>query len=203
MSGTTSVNDLPIFNSSNSNIQLVQSENINISNPLQQQIPSRELDINTSNNDLTNIESYNELISGLQNASKNGQTTLPDRNIPQNTTSHTIDEIIQPNYIPENKEYKYVENEITNNDIISYNKKMKDEINSIDNYYQEFQQPILIAILYFLFQLPIIHKYLYKIIPSLFKADGNPSFIGYLLNSIIFSIIFYLLTKIINYFSSI
>lgn len=203
MAGTTALGELPISGLSNSNIPLVQSENIKISNPLQEQISSRETDINKPSGQNESAESYNELIAGLQNASQQGQTELPDRNIPQQTTNLTTDETIQPNYIPESKENKYVENEITNEDVINYNKNLESQSNNFDNIYQELQLPILIAILYFLFQLPIIQKYLYKIIPGLFKSDGNPNIFGYVLNSMLFSVIFYALLKGLDYFSSI
>ncbi len=193
MAGTTALGELPISGLSNSNIPVVQTENIKISNPLQQQISSRETDINKPSGANESAESYNELIAGLQNASQQGQTELPDRNIPQQTTNLTTDETIQPNYIPESEENKYVENQITNEDVINYNNNLENQNNNLDNIYQELQQPILIAILYFLFQLPIIQKYLYKIIPGLFKSDGNPNIFGYILNSVLFSVIFYAL----------
>lgn len=202
MAGTTALGELPISGLSNSNIPVVQTENIKISNPLQEQISSRETDINKSSGKNEGAESYNELIAGLQNASQQGQTDLPDRNIPQQTTNFTTDETIQQNYIPESEDNKYVENEITNQDVINYNNNLESQTNNFDNIYQELQQPILIAILYFLFQLPIIQKYLYKIIPGLFKSDGNPNIFGYILNSLLFSVIFYALLKGLDYFSS-
>ena len=181
MAGTTSLGELPIAGVENSNIPLVQTENIKISNPLQQQISSRETDINNPTGQNESQESYNELIAGLQSASQQGQTELPDRNIPQQTTNLMTDETVHPNYIPESNQSKYVENEITNEDIINYNKNLENQSNNFDNIYNELQQPILVAILYFLFQLPIIQKYLYKIIPGLFKSDGNPNIFGYMI----------------------
>jgi len=203
MSDTTALGELPTSGLSNSNIPVVQTENIKINNPLQQQISSRETDINNPSEQNNTTQSYNELISGLQNASQNGLTDLPDRNIPKETTNLTTDEKIQPDYIPESQDNKYIENEITNQDIINYNKNLEDQNNNLDNIYQEYRLPILVAILYFLFQLPIIQKYIYKIIPGLFKSDGNPNIFGYILNSIIFSIILYGLLKGLDYFSSI
>ena len=149
------------------------------------------------------MESYNELIQGLQSASQQGQTTLPDRNIPQNTTNITTDEAIQPNYIPEPQTDNYVDNQVSNEEVLSYNKNLEDSSYNIENIYQELQQPILIAVLYFLFQLPIIQKYLFKIVPSLYKTDGNPNIFGYIINSILFSALFYFLLKGLNYFSSV
>jgi hypothetical protein len=203
MSGTTLLGELPTAPSQNENIPVVQVENIQISNPLQQQISSRETDINKPVNDNQGIESYNELIAGLQNASQSGQTQLPDRNISQDTTSITNDEKIQQEYVPPVNNEKYIENSISPDEVLNYNQNIESQNNNFEKYYQEFQLPILIAVLYFLFQLPIIQKYLYKIIPNLFKSDGNPNFFGYLINSIVFGTSFYFLLKGLNYFSSI
>lgn len=203
MAGTTSIGELPLSTSQNSNIPVVQTENIEISNPLQQQISSRETDIDKPVSQNQNMESYNELIQGLQSASQQGQTALPDRNIPQNTTNITTDEAIQPNYIPEPQTDNFVDNQVSNEEVLSYNKNLEDNNYNIENIYQELQQPILIAVLYFLFQLPIIQKYLFKIIPSLYKSDGNPNIFGYIINSILFSGLFYFLLKGLNYFSSV
>jgi len=203
MEGTTSLGELPLSTSQNSNIPVVQSENIQISNPLQQQISSRETDINNSSTQNQTVESYNELIQGLQSASQQGQTALPDRNIPQETTNITNDESIQPNYIPASKSENYIDNLVSSEEVLNYNENLEKKNYNIENIYQELHQPILIAVLYFLFQLPIIQKYLYKIIPALFKSDGNPNIYGYIINSLLFGIIFYFLLKGLNYFSSI
>ena len=45
--------------------------------------------------------------------------------------------------------------------------------NSLDSIYDEIQTPLLISILYFLFQLPIMKKTLFKYIPYLCHSDGN------------------------------
>lgn len=200
LEGTTQVNSLP-SSTLNQPEQPAQIENIKISNPLQQQISSRENDINTTkNSNLENTE-YNELISSLQVASQNGQTKLPDRNISQETTHILTDETIKPNYIPESKNNDYIDNDISPEEIIDYNNNIEKTDSNLDKIYNELKYPILIGILYFLFQLPIIQKYLYKIIPSLFKADGNPNIFGYLLNSTLFAVIYYFLIKSFNYFS--
>ena len=203
MADTTALGELPTSDLQNSNIPVVQVENIKISNPLQQQISSRETDIDKSSSKLETSQSYNELISGLQNASQQGQTQLPDRHIPQETTQLTTDETTIPNYIPQSSENNFVNNNISNEDILSYNKNLENSSTNFDNIYDQLQQPILIAILFFLFQLPIVQKYLYKIVPALFKPDGNPNIFGYILNSILFSSLFYFLLKGLNYFSSI
>lgn len=202
MAGTTSLSDLQPTETNSSLLGVpAQIENIAISNPLENQISSRETDINKPSNQSQDQQSYNEMISSLQKATLAGQTNLPDRNIPTNTTNLTTDENIQQEYIPPPPTEFNIDNNTTSQDIIDHNKKLEDNSSIIESYYQEFQQPILIAVLYFLFQLPIIQRYLFKIIPGLFKSDGNPNIWGYLINSLVFGFCFYFITKGLNYFS--
>lgn len=202
MAGTTAISDLQPTQANSSLLGVpAQIENIAISNPLESQISSRETDINKISNQNQDQQNYNEMISSLQKATLSGQTNLPDRNIPTTTTNLTTDENIQQEHIPKPSVQFDIENNMTSEDILDHNKKLEKKTSIIENYYQEFHEPILIAVLYFLFQLPIFQKYLYKIIPSLFKSDGNPNVLGYLINSIVFGISFYFIIKGLNYFS--
>jgi hypothetical protein len=77
------------------------------------------------------------------------------------------------------------------------NKKYSD---SLDDMYSEIQAPLLIAALYFLFQLPFFRKYLLSYFPVLFSMDGNLNINGFLFMSALFGILFYLLNKITVHF---
>lgn len=202
MAGTTSLADLQPTSTNSSMLGLpAQIENIAISNPLENQISSRETDINKMSNQAQDQQNYNEMISSLQKATQSGQTNLPDRNIPTNTNNLTTDANIQQEHIETPPTEFKIENDTTPHDILDHNKKIEDNSAILESYYQELQLPILIAVLYFLFQLPIIQKYLFKIIPALFKSDGNPNIWGYLFNSLAFGLSYYLLMKALNYFS--
>jgi hypothetical protein len=85
--------------------------------------------------------------------------------------------------------------------INEHNKNEKNQ-NSLDDMYNEIQTPILLAVLYFLFQLPFFRKFLFSYFPVLFSNDGNMNINGFLFTSIIFSLFFYLLNKITNIFST-
>ena len=202
MAGTTSLADLQPTSTNSSMLGVpAQIENIAISNPLETQISSRETDINKMSNQAQDQQNYNEMISSLQKATQSGQTNLPDRNIPTNTNNLTTDANIQQEHIENPPTQFKIENDTTPNDILDHNKKIEDNAAILESYYQELQLPILIAVLYFLFQLPIIQKYLFKIIPALFKSDGNPNIWGYVFNSLAFGLSYYLLIKALNYFS--
>ena len=202
MSGTTSISDLQPTQTNSSVMGVpAQIENIAISNPLESQISSRETDINKISNSTQDQQNYNEMISSLQKATQSGQTNLPDRDIPVSTSQLTTDVNIQQEHIPKSNVTFNLENNTTNEEIISHNRSLESTQNTIEWAFQEFQQPILIAVLYFLFQLPIIQKYLFKLIPALYKNDGNPNMIGYITNSLLFGVVFLFLTKGLNYFS--
>jgi hypothetical protein len=108
---------------------------------------------------------------------------------------------IQPNYIPPQANTDYITEDEDNEDIIqNYNKNQKYG-DSLDQLYDELQIPLLISVLYFLFQLPIFKRYLYKFFPVLFSKDGNINLYGFGFTSALFGLLFYLLSKIMTHFS--
>ena len=58
--------------------------------------------------------------------------------------------------------------------------------------------PLLVSILYFIFNLPVIRKYLNKYVPNIFNKDGNPNLAGYIVNSLLFGVLYYILNNVIN-----
>lgn len=143
----------------------------------------------------------NQIVSGLQQASSSGATQLTSRDIPRNTDHISHDPQIQPNYIPPQTNKDYITEEEDNDDIIqNYNKKTQ-KADSLDILYEEIQIPLLIAVLYFLFQLPIFKRYLYKFFPALFTKDGNINLYGFAFTSSLFGILYYMLSKIITHLS--
>lgn len=143
----------------------------------------------------------NQIISGLQQATIAGATQLPSRDIPMNTNNITADPQVVPNYVPtppQNRE-DYIKNEEQIVDLVNkYNKNTQ----VLDDMYNEVQTPLLIAILFFLFQLPFFRKFLYKYLPVLFSIDGNYNLNGFLFTSVLFGIVFHCLCKVTTYFST-
>ena len=149
--------------------------------------------INATN---SSTKRYKPALNGIQNAANQGITNLPSRDIPMNTETITQDEQIQPNYLPNKNKDNYIDEETTYESMIEQNNKKNDNKDRLDIIYEELQVPILVAVLYFLFQLPIVNKKLLYILPYIFKNDGNLSFSGYLTKSFIFGGILYLLLKL-------
>ena len=148
-------------------------------------------------------QTISQIVNGLQQASVTGATQLPSRDIPQSTENIMHDDQIQPTYIPPEQQKDYINEyeNIAENIIENYNKNLKYK-DSLDELYDEIQIPLLIAVLYFLFQLPIFKKYLYKFFPVLFYKDGNINIYGLLFMSALFGMLYYLLSKVMVYYSA-
>uniref|UniRef100_A0A6C0HRG3 Uncharacterized protein n=1 Tax=viral metagenome TaxID=1070528 RepID=A0A6C0HRG3_9ZZZZ len=126
----------------------------------------------------------NQLMNDINEASMKGDTQLLPRDIPMQTE---IDKESTPNYIP-NEGEKYISDEKP-----TY--KLKAE--NMDKIYDELQVPILLAIIYFLFQLPIFRNFMFNTLPFMFSKDGNANIQGYFGFSIMFGIFYYLVSKLI------
>jgi membrane protein insertase Oxa1/YidC/SpoIIIJ len=79
---------------------------------------------------------------------------------------------------------------------------VKENINDkTEEFYEIIQMPVLVGLLFFIFQLPFIRKNLFIHLPSLFNKDGNPNLSGYLFNSVIFALLYFSFTYILKYIS--
>ena len=189
---TTSINDLPTDptagGSVGGNVNLVVNE---VNNGQQQ--PQK----NNSQLSLDQI-TISQIVNGLQQASLAGATTLPSRDIPQNTEQLTNDAQIQPNYVPPPQIRDYI-NE-SDNDIDNYYKNEQQQ-HSLDAIYDELQAPLLLAVLYFLFQLPFFKKNVFRYLPFLCHSDGNYNFNGLVFTCGLFGFIYYSLSKTVKRFS--
>jgi len=141
---------------------------------------------------------YNELISQIQKAAANGTTALPSRDIPIDPVKVANDSQAQPNYIPPPQvQENYIKNYETPQQVIEENNKKTSAANLYDAVFYEMQLPIIIALLYFLFQLPAVKKHSKNMFPFLFKDDGNPNLYGFIFNSVMFASMVYVLLKVL------
>ena len=146
----------------------------------------------------------NQIVNGLQQATLAGATQLPSRDIPMGTSGLSADPQVMPNYVPPPPQMHqdYIKNYEQTSDMINSYDRSKQMNNSLDDMYNEIQTPILIAVLYFLFQLPFFKKFLFSYIPLLFSNDGNYNINGFLFTSLLFGIVFHSLNKLTNYFGA-
>jgi hypothetical protein len=193
MSDSTSIHDLPTDptgggNISN-NISLNATEMPNTSNPL----PTTSLTLDQS--------TISQIVSGIQQASSTGATLLPSRDIPRTTENMMQDPQIQANYIPQVQQKDYIREYETPQEVLdNYNRNVK-QTDALDDMYEEFQIPLLLAILFFFFQLPIFKKKMFTFLPFLFFKDGNYNIQGYVFMSVLFGLFYYLLSKVMSQFN--
>ena len=149
-----------------------------------------------SNSDMN----VNEFVTGLQRATASGMTTLPIRDVPRNTESVVSDEQTMPNYVPKAPHDYIREHHENTQSFLQHNERLTNRGESSDVVYETLQVPILLAILYFTFQLPVMRKYLLMYLPSIFNKDGNHNLSGLLFISILFSFTYYGINFILNQF---
>jgi hypothetical protein len=204
--GTTSIDSLPMAPTQTAtyNADTYTPENIRLEmNNVKVDNPAQTLQQNRDNDPAVAQKNMNQFITGIQQASAAGYTALPARDIPQNQHTLTQDQEIQPNFIPQplQPNNDYIANHISGNDIVRENMRRQESNDSLDNVYNELQIPILIGVLFFLFQLPIVRKSLFKYLPTLFHTDGNLNLGGYISNSVLFGLAYYIVNKFIIHFS--
>jgi hypothetical protein len=195
---TTSINDLPTDASAGGsiggNISLVINETgQNTIIPPQGQQPNSQLTLDQS--------TISQIVNGLQQASLAGATQLPSRDIPLQTEQLTNDAQINPNYSPQPSQQQrdYI-NDMNIDNINDYYNAEKNQ-NSLDSLYDELQAPLLLAVLYFLFQLPFFKKTVFKYLPFFCNSDGNYNFNGLIFTCALFGFIYYSLSKTVKNFS--
>ena len=156
----------------------------NVSFNIQENEQSTSLDTNT----------IHSLVNGLQAISETGLTKLPSRDISMDTDNIVIDQNITPNFVPTQPNTNYIPQQSIENIIVK-----EQHSHTFDDFYTEFQTSILISILYFLFQLPIIKNKVQYFLPFLFHIDSSYNIKGLFFISILFGIVFYLINKFINF----
>ena len=143
-------------------------------------------------------EQFNEMFTQQQR--------LPQRDIPMNISEHIQDEQIQPNYIPKPKltsDYIQEYQESTDRKIREHEeKKMREK--KAASWFDELQIPIMIGLLYFIFQLPIVNTVIFKRFSflSIYREDGNFNLLGLTLKSLLFASMFYSFHKSIELISN-
>jgi hypothetical protein len=158
-------------------------------------LPQYQNQPNQSQNQMPQIglkpDIANQLMNELNEVSMKGDTLLPPRDIPSQTIQNTIDEETIPNYIPEGE--KYIQPGEQN--VQNYNNRVS-RSEMFDKISEEIQTPILLSILFFLFQLPIFRNTMFRLFPFMFSKDGNANVQGYFGFSIIFGVFYYVINKL-------
>lgn len=209
---TTRISDLP------ENIQIYQSNNqmSNSSPPPASAFPNTNgnnyIPINIHPNPYGNSGAPNGVITPIIPPPTGNfyedepHQRLPSRDIRISQTNFTQDEEIRANYIPKSqtlkdylKEYENGQQEEMDEPVrISKHKKNKKRVRFTDDIFLQLQTPILLGALYFIFQMGIINRILYKVTERFFKMyndDGSIGLYGNLAKSVLFGSAFFAITK--------
>jgi len=206
MSDSTTIDSLP-GGSPQSNIKMTVTENAPVQQAQQQQSPTS---VALASDPTTSLpiapkqvdpNAMNQVMRGLQQAHMDGMTHLSARDIPMHTTQLTQDQQIKPNYLPDATNQNYIKEEDTYDSILKKNSLKKQNNDRLDLLYDELQLPILIMVLFFLFQMPFVQKKFSNMFPSLFLRDGNMTMGGYVTKTALFGVSFYLIMKLTKYAS--
>jgi hypothetical protein len=155
------------------------------SNTQQLSIPTTYTPINAHPNPYLSSNTIEE------NVQKN---PLPSRDIGMDTEHIVNDNRIKANYIPEMDEHNdYVReyDNLTEEKFINHKRK-KHRLNLIDDFLNEFQPTIIVFLLYFISQLPLINSFIYNNFTYFVLENGNLNNYGFLFKSFLFSIIYYI-----------
>ena len=211
MSDTTSIDDLPLSSQTaglggnygggggGGGAPLIYSPNVSADPSFQNQQHPQQIPGNV----------MNEVLQGVQRASANGMTMIPTRDIPMNPNSFTHDDQARPNYVPQFEggggggggaggERDYIREHTSMESIVRANARQSNQLDSLEAIYYDLQMPILLGVLYFIFQMPVFRAQLLHFLPSLFGEDGNFKMIGLIATSSMFASSFFVIMKIFN-----
>ena len=189
---TTSIESLPVSNSVEQNQPAVQS-NMQLDNVSKPNIDltvkeiSANRDINNNQQTHTQQEQVSSLVSGIQKAAAAGITGLPSRDIPKNESIVNSDPKIKPDWIEDKaKVADYITTEETQNQVLEAHKNSVEKTNQMHNILSHAQIPIMVALLYCIFQTPIIKNSMTEYLGFLYKKDGHLKNFGYVITSCLF-----------------
>jgi hypothetical protein len=103
---------------------------------------------------------------------------LPSRDIPM---MNPHDDQSRPNYVPGGNGGDYIQQYSDFAEIAKRNKEKDSDL------FDRLQIPIMCAVIFFLFQLPVVRKTLFKYLPSLYFTDGNPKISALLVQALVFA----------------
>ena len=132
------------------------------------------------------------------------QTRLPSRDIPMDQSTYNQDEEIQANYIPKVKlRDDYVKQHDDSH--VRSHEASKKRHSKIDEIVTTLHIPIMISLLFFFFQMPMVNTMFFKNFAflSIYNSDGNINFYGIAAKSALFGTLFYVLQNSIEYLSDI
>ena len=129
---------------------------------------------------------------------------LPSRDIPMNTTDYTQDEGVHANYIPKPTEPTDYIRDYEQAESKKWKKHQEEKYRkeSAEDLVSQFQTPVIIAMMYFIFQMPLLNRMLFKYGSALpfFREDGNLNLGGMCAKSVAFASVYFLMERVVETF---
>ena len=114
---------------------------------------------------------------------------MPERDIPRETLQHTVDPQATVQYLPPRTP-----------DYIPAPPQAQSKWD-YSRLYDEFRIPIILILLYFVFQLDTLQNMLRKVLPILFTESGNLTSRGVFVKSALFGSAYYMITLLMQHLS--
>jgi hypothetical protein len=149
---------------------------------------------------------------GLSQNQNQKQYALPPRDMPMDPTQYTNDEQIQANYIPPIPQEKV---QTTNEFMRRYEEEKTKELKSHqekkkkkskkDEIIEQSQVPIFVAVLFFLFNMPLVNSMIFRRLAFLqiYNTEGHLNTYGLFLKSATFGLIYYVASLLIDWLAEI
>ena len=131
----------------------------------------------------------NNIIAGLQKAASNGATELPTRDRPMQTNQVMMDQNIKPDF--EQPSVDYIQNYNTQQAQLQQLQQDTQRTLNLSYLIDELQLPIIVGLLFYIFQMPFTSSLLQKYLTFMFKKDGHYNQVGYISISVLFGAIYY------------
>jgi hypothetical protein len=203
MDGTTSISSLPNDNKGNNIVLEKISKTDGVLKPTASILNDNALQGNEILKQGLTSDDIKQIVNGIKEAGALNLTSLPSRDIPMTTTNLTNDSQINPNFVPKNDKYDYINNDETLNNVMETRHARRKKAENIDYIYNEINISLFIMVLFFLFNLPIMNNILMGLIPKMFRNDGSIKLPGLLLKTGLFGSLYYLSFKVTNYLTNI
>jgi hypothetical protein len=140
------------------------------------------------------------------------QQTLPPRDMPKDPTVYTHDEQIQANYIPPlppiqmnlSKEYMQTYEKEKEKEWKEHAEKKRKQ-SRIEVIIENSQIPIFVAILFFIFHMPVVNNIFFRRLSflAIYDSDGNFNTYGLLLKSFLFGLAYFFFSGFTEWLSEI
>mgnify|MGYP000100218558 CR=1 FL=1 len=153
-------------------------------------------------------KSMEEMMKQVQVASGQGLTNISQVPTHHASTSqqHVVDTQATANNLEKSEELEKKRVRFTEDDYINnYQAPNTSEVTTdsratTETLFEQFKVPIIVGLLYYIFEMPAIQKMLLKAFPKMFKSDANINDYGALLMAVIFGGLYYGITKLYETF---